>query len=76
VGTKTETKVYSAATGFYRIYRVEQIEDVVRSTGIDRVGKFSFKAEGPKLAPLFDGSQQLVSVISIPRRSTTYLPGS
>jgi hypothetical protein len=42
VPTKAETKVYSA-TGSYRICRVEQIEDVARSTaaGIDRVGKFS-----------------------------------
>jgi hypothetical protein len=77
VPTKAETKVYSA-TGSYRIYRVEQIEDVARSTaaGIDRVGKFSFKAAGQKLAPLFDGSQQLISVTSILRRSTTYLPGT
>jgi hypothetical protein len=42
--------------------------DVARSTavGIDRVSRFSFKATGPRLAPLFDGTEQLVSITSIP----------
>jgi hypothetical protein len=77
---KAETKVFSAARpDFYRIYRIEQATDVVRSTGtgLDRVTKLSFKASGDKLAPLFDGSEQLVSVTSVPWYSRhTYLPGS
>jgi hypothetical protein len=51
-----EAKLHSAAKpDFYRIYKFEQAADVVWSTatGIDRVSKFSFKASGPKLAPLF-----------------------
>ena len=73
-----EAKLHSAAKpDFYRIYKFEQAADVVRSTatGIDGVSKFFFKASGPKLAPLFDGSQQLISVTSIPFYSRTiYLP--
>jgi hypothetical protein len=66
---KAEAKIYSAARpDFYRTYRLEQAVDVVRSapTGVDRASKFSLKAIGPKLAPLFDGSEQLVSITSIP----------
>jgi hypothetical protein len=52
---------------------------VARSTanGVDRVGKISVKGTGEKLAPLFDGAQQLISVTSIPWYSRqVYLPGS
>jgi hypothetical protein len=53
---------------FYRIYRIEQAADVVRSTatGTDRAQKYVFKATGAKLAPVFDGSEQLVSITSLP----------
>jgi len=75
---KVEAKIHSAAKpAFYRIYRFEQAADVARSTaaGIDRVSKFSFKATGPTLAPIFDGTEQLVSITSIPSYSRSiYLP--
>ncbi len=75
---KVEGKFYSATKpDFYRTYRYDQSADVARSTaaGIDRVTKFSFKVSGPKLAPLFDGSEQLISIISIPSFSRSiYLP--
>lgn len=78
--SKSETKVFSAAKpDFFRIYRVEQGVDVARSTGADtdRVTEFSFKASGEKLAPLFDGSEQLISVTSVPWYSRQlYLPAS
>ncbi len=67
--SKLEARIYSAAKpDFYRIYRFEQAADLARSTatGVDRVSKFSIKASGPKLTPLFDGSEQLVSVTSVP----------
>ena len=53
---------------FYRIYRLEQAADVVRSTatGTDRAQKYAFKATGAKLSPLFDGSEQLISITSVP----------
>jgi hypothetical protein len=65
----TETAYYSSVKpDFYRIYRVVQGTDVVRSTatGTDRVTRLSFKASGGQLAPLFDGTEQLVSVTSLP----------
>jgi hypothetical protein len=75
-----ETKNYSAATpDFYRIYRLEQAVDVVRGTaaGTDTVEKLVFKASGERLAPMFDGSEQLIMVISIPWYSRQiFLPGS
>jgi hypothetical protein len=67
--TKSEMRVYSAKVpDFYRIYRIEQAPDVVRSseTGVDRVQKVSFKISGANIAPLFDGSEKLVSIVSIP----------
>ncbi len=67
--SKAEALPHSAAKpDFYRIYRIEQALDVVRSTvtGTDRVQKYVFKAAGAKLSPLFDGSEQLVSIASVP----------
>jgi hypothetical protein len=76
--SKVEARVYSAAKPeFYRIYRFEQAADVARSipAEIDRVTKFSLKATGPKLAPLFGGSEQLISITSVPFYSRSiYLP--
>jgi hypothetical protein len=77
---KVNAKVYSAAKPeFFRIYRVEQATDVVHSTatGVDRVQNFSFEVTGDKLAPLFDGTEQLISITSIPWYSRqVFLPGS
>jgi hypothetical protein len=76
--SKVEAKIYSAAKpDFYRVYRFEQAADVARSaaTGVDRVSSFSIKATGPKLTPLLDGSEQLISVTSIPHYlRSIYLP--
>jgi hypothetical protein len=67
--TKVESRIYSAKTPeFYRIYRIEQALDIVQSseTGVDRVQKVAFKIKGSSLAALFDGSEKLVSVASLP----------
>jgi hypothetical protein len=69
IRSKAEATPRSAAKpDFYRIYRFEQAADVVRSTaaGVDHAQKYSFKATGTKLSPLFDGSEQLVSITSVP----------
>jgi hypothetical protein len=75
---KVETKIHSAAKPeFYRIYKFEQAADLVRSASmnVDRATKFSIKASGPKLAPLFDGTQQVISITSVPYYSRTiYVP--
>lgn len=67
--SKLETTPHSAANPeFYRIYRIEQAADIVRSTpsGTDRAQKFLFKASGGKLSQIFDGSEQLISITSLP----------
>jgi hypothetical protein len=78
VRSKAEPKIHSAVKPeFYRIYKFEQAADVVRSTpnGIDRVSKISIKATGRLLSPLFDGSEQLISITSIPHYSRSiYVP--
>jgi hypothetical protein len=78
--SKAEPNVFSAAKPeFYRMYRIEQASDVARSTatGVDRVSKISVKAAGPKMSLLFNGTEQLISVTSVPWYwRQTYLPGS
>jgi hypothetical protein len=67
--TKAEARVYSAKmSDFYRIYRIEQALDVVRSsaTGTDRVQKIAVKVTGSNLDQLLDGTEKLVSITSIP----------
>ena len=67
--SKVETTPHSAIKpDFYRIYRIKQAADVVRSTatGTDRLQKIVFKATGPQFSQLFDGSEQLVSITSLP----------
>jgi len=66
---RTEARPHSAKTpDFYRIYRIEQASDVVRSaaTGVDRIQKIAFKVTGQPFAQLFDGTEQLISVTSLP----------
>jgi hypothetical protein len=76
---KADALVYSSVKpDFYRIYRVEQAIDVVRSTatGIDHAKKVSFKASGRQLAAFFDGSEQLITITAIPWYSRQiFLPG-
>jgi hypothetical protein len=69
VRSKIETTPYSGAKpDFHRIYRIEQATDVVRNTatGVDRAQKYAFKATGAKLSPVFNGSEQLISITSLP----------
>lgn len=77
--SKTESRSYSGARpDYYRIYRVDAANDVVRSTAtrVDRISKISFKASGPKLAALFDGTEELINVTSVPLYSRqVFLPG-
>jgi hypothetical protein len=77
---KVDIRMYSGAKpGFYRIYRYTQATDVLRGAGTaaERLKSFTFKGEGPKLASLFDGSEQLISITAIPYYSRqVFLPGS
>jgi hypothetical protein len=76
--SKVEAKTYSGAKPeFYRIYKWEQVADLVRSAalGVDRVAKISIKTTGARYAPLFDGSEQLTGMVSLPMYSrSVFLP--
>jgi hypothetical protein len=66
---KVEQNVYSAVEpDFFRIYRVDQGMDVVRSlsAGIDRVQSYEFRTTAAGLHELFDGNAQLVSIAILP----------
>jgi hypothetical protein len=67
--TKPEVKLHSAIDpGFFRIYRPDVGTDLVKSTplGIDRVRSYQFRVSVPELRPLFDGTEQLVSIVVMP----------
>jgi hypothetical protein len=72
---KAEAKVFSSAKdGFFRIYRIEQASEAL-FVGNPRFRRLSFKAEGPNVSKIFDGSERLVSVVSVPWFSRqTFLP--
>lgn len=66
---RRDFKIYSAVNpDFYRIYRLEHAEDVVMSKAlnVDRRLAYSFSATGPRLSPLFDGTEELISVATLP----------
>jgi len=76
---QVESRVYSQVKPqFFRIYRVEQAVDVVRSPGeAGRLKKVAFKAVGEMLTPLFDGTEELISIVSVPVYARRiFLPGS
>ena len=60
---------YSASDpGFHQIYRYDQLAELAMNPGLGREldGTFSYTAEIPALSGLFDGSEEVVSVVSIP----------
>jgi hypothetical protein len=69
---RSESRVYSQVKPqFSRIYRAEQGVDVVK----EGLRHLSLRARGGKLSRIFDGSEQLVSISSLPWYSRQiYLP--
>lgn len=62
---------------FHRIYRYEQVADLVKSApaGVDRVEDVSFTTTIEELMPMFDGSEEMLAIISVPwYLRHTYLP--
>ena len=53
---------------FHRIYRYEQLSDLVMSVAADKSpdGEIEFMSTIPEVAPMFDGSEKLISVIAVP----------
>ena len=66
---QSETKFFDPRNpALYQTFKVEQVLDIARNatTGVDRVSEYSFKGGGGKFAKLFDGTEKLLSVDSIP----------
>ena len=67
--TTGESRPHSAVDpSFFRIYKVDQGLDVVRSipAGIDRVQGYQLRVTLTEFRKLFDGSEQLVSIAVVP----------
>ena len=67
--SKGEVMPYSnTKPDFHRIYRYEQLADLVMSVPADKSlgGETTFTSTIPELAPMFDGSEKMISVIAIP----------
>jgi hypothetical protein len=64
--SSNEVKFFSAVNpGFQQIFKIDQGLDIMRNATItvrDRVKEFSYKAGGGKIAPLFDGTEKVVSI--------------
>src|SRR5947207_1299616 len=64
--TANTVNFYSAANpSFYQIFKIEQGLDIMRNATVnvgDRVKQFAVKAGGGKIAPLFDGTEKVVSI--------------
>jgi hypothetical protein len=64
----SEVKFFSPSNpSSYQIFKIEQGIDIMRNATInvrDRVKEFSYKAAGGRLAPLFDGTERVVSIDS------------
>jgi hypothetical protein len=64
--SSSEVKFFSAADpNVYQIFKIEQGLDIMRNATIqvrDRVSEFQVKAGGGKIAPLFDGTERVVSI--------------
>jgi hypothetical protein len=66
---QSESHVYSQVKPqFSRVYRYVEGVDLLRGSGVagDRLESFNFKAEGGKLSGIFDGREQLISLMSVP----------
>lgn len=61
-----EVKFFSSINpGFHQIFKIDQGLDIMRNATVpvrDRVTEFSYKAGGGKIAPLFDGTERVVSI--------------
>jgi hypothetical protein len=65
---RVETVIRSAARPeFQRTYHIEQAADVLRSANTpDRVEHVAFRATGPSVGRLFDGTETLLGITAIP----------
>lgn len=62
---------------FYRIYRYQQIAELVHSkpADVNRTDRLAFSSSIAELAPMFDGSETLIGVVEVPwYHRRTFLP--
>lgn len=67
--SKLEQFVYSSVDpGFFRIYRVDQTTDLIKSVPVkvDRLQSYQFSVKVPELQDMFDGSEKLVALVAQP----------
>lgn len=79
VASSFDLRIFSAADpAFYRMYRGDQVVDVVRSvnTGVNRVQTVELKVSGSgRLANAINGSEKIIAINSMPLyRRNTFLP--
>jgi len=79
VASSFDLRIFSAADpAFYRMYRGDQVVDVVRSvnTGVNRVQTVELKVSGSgRLANALNGSEKIIAINSMPLyRRNTFLP--
>ena len=67
--------VSGARPNYYHINHIDQATEIIRSTAtdIDRVEKLAFRVTGPRLSQVFDGTEQLIGIGSVPVFSRTVL---
>ena len=67
--TRNESRPYSPVNPeFHRIYRYDQLVALAMSAslGLELKGSVDFTATGGEMAALFDGSEQLVTIMAVP----------
>ncbi len=73
-----KTKAHSGAKPeFFRVYRGKQVTELLRSTVLDvnKILDIEVSASGPAIQAMFDGTEKLVGVLSIPSYvRSIYLP--
>lgn len=79
VASSFDLRIFSAADpAFYRMYRGDQVVDVVRSvnTGVNRIHTVELKVSGSgRLANALNGSEKIIAINSMPLyRRNTFLP--
>jgi hypothetical protein len=59
---------FTAEPAQIRVYRADELVDVVKSVppGVDRLDRYDMRVTVPELADIFDGSEEIVSLVVQP----------
>ena len=67
--SKVEQHIYSSIDpGFFRIYRVDNTMDLIKSVpiSVDRLQNYQFNVKVPELQDMFDGNEKFVALVAQP----------